>query len=277
MNTMFWELIDWLKEKLGMRNAVDASGKLFMPLFYQGATKLCSTWDYLSSSEENQQAFIGFVKRECKSGETPAVCILFTPFDEGGGILSNDMIVNPTRLDVAVEKIKELVREGIAVFGCLYTDDANPRWWMIGNHVPAWQAVHRKIGRYISGYCLSIETNEKANNKNHIEGCVEVMKTAMPGAQHYTVHLQWKSDNGKFCWRGDSSRPQNITCLLVETSWQPQHGNTANVGGLEREFNEIELFDGRIKKIWHEYNINLGDIMNKQRAFLREHKPLGVG
>lgn len=277
MQELIWELLDWLKQKIGMRNAVDASGKLFMPLFYNGATGLRSTWNYLSQSDEDRKAFRDYVKLNAASGETPAICFLLTPFDEGGAILSNDMIVNGGMLKKAVVKIKELVKDGIAVFACNYTDDANPRWWMISSHVPAWRTVHDAIGRYVSGYCLSIETNEHANNKNHIEGCIEVMRSVMPGAQHYTTHLQWKSDNGKFCWRGESSRPQNITCLLVENSWQPQRGDTANVGGLEREFNEIERADGRIKKIWHEFNINPAQIMQKQRDLLRSKNPFGVG
>lgn len=277
MKELIWELLDWLKEKLGMRNAVDASGKLFIPLFFNGASGLCSTWPYLAMGDADRQAFRDYVKREAKSGETPAICFLLTPHKEGGYILSDDMIVNPMRVKAATEKIKELVREGIAVFCCLYTDDDNPRWWLISDHVPAWKAVHKAFGRYVSGYCLSIETNEYAKSVGQLEGCIDVMRAAMPDAQHYTTHLQWKSDNGKFCWRGESSRPQNITCLLVENSWQPQRGDTVNVGGLEREFNEIERADGRIKKIWHEFNINPAQIMQKQRDLLRSKNPFGVG
>jgi len=273
--------IAWLISFLtGNPRAIQVDGNVIMPLFYIDLNgKIASTWNYLSKSKAEQQHCRNEIKRVAVDGEQPAITFLLSHAGEDGGIWSNFPVINQPNLDTAVDAIKELVNDNIAVFPCLYTDDALPRWWEIWKHVDVWKVIHENIGRYVSGYILSIETNEQVISLAQLQDCIERMKSAMPGAQYYGTHLEYnaKSGNSNYRWAGGNTTPSNANLILVEL-WQPQSGDARGVQGVKILYSDIVAHEPNMKLCIHEYTFNPpGDICRQQREYLRNRNPWGVG
>lgn len=275
----FWR---WLMDLLGVEpRAIHVSGRVFMPLFYVNLSgRVDSTWDYLSKSFGEQKHCRAEIKRLAKPGEQAAIVFLLTPPDEAGLIFSPFPVLNDGNVKTAIAAIKALLKDDIAVFACLYADDRAPWWYNIYSHIEAgaWGRLHEKIGRYVTGYILSIETNEKAENVGQIERAIVSMKNAMPGAQFYGTHLQWKgkSEISNYRWQSQATTP-NCDLILWEGSWDPHDGDAIGVDGLQREYRDVysHIF---VRLLWNEYNFNpAGETNRKQREYLREQKAWGVG
>lgn len=265
---------DEISIKIGRDDSV------FMPLFYRDtAGSIASTWDYLSKSA-TEQAHCRKRILELKVGdEIPAICFLLSPSAEGGNLFTPWPTVNEANLDRAATVLKQTVKAGIACFACLYTDDKNPRWFEIGGHQEVWKTVYAKIGKYLTGAVLSIETNEYARDRTQIETCIQIMKDCMPDFNWYGVHLNWLAKSGvsNYRWGVGDSTPHNADFLLVENSWQPQAGDAVGVPKVREEYVAITAYCGRLPLVFNEYNFNPAGKTPEQRAYLRSQHPFGVG
>ena len=155
MSDFFQSIIDWIVSLFGGASdpkAIEVTGPVCMPLFYLNAEgKMDSTWNYLSKSPEARNFCRDHVKSVTVDGEQPAIAFLLSSSGNDGGIFSTFPTLNQPNLDDAKNSIIELLDDDIAAFGCLYTDDANPRWWAIGNVVESWKIVNDNIGELLSG------------------------------------------------------------------------------------------------------------------------------
>jgi hypothetical protein len=277
------DLWNWFLSLLGgdpvVTRPIEIIGHCFMPLFLRDlAGRIVMTWNYLSMSDAEKQNVRRQIKSGAKSGETPAICFCLSPANINGGLLPDSMSgITDAALDVLEAKCKELVADGIAVFLCLYVDDALPRWMEIEKHRAIWTRIHGRIAKYVTGYILSIETNEYANNLGQIEGCLTVIQSAMPDVYFYGTHLQWTANNGRYQWRGISSVPKNANIILAEYSYDPHQGDAIGIETFKNQCLAIQNANPGVKIVHHEYNVNAGSAkMEAQRAFLREAGVWGV-
>lgn len=275
----------WLLERIGIRpsdpRAVRLGGRLFMPLFYLDLrNKIASTWNYLAKELTEQQHCRARIKALCANGETPAITFLVTTGEGGNLWLSFPGVLNEPAVDAAASAMRELCADGIAVIPCLYVDDPSgsmPRWWEIASHRDGLKQLHERIGRYVSGYLVSIEQNERARDVYQIEDAIEAMQSAMPGAQVYGTHLQW-TGGGSYRWQGGRSTPANAGIIVAEASWQPQQGDSRGVDGVRRDIDAMAGNVDMSKIVYQEFNINPTSETNaKQREFLRSRAMWGQG
>jgi len=255
---------------------VKIGGHCYMPLFYNISGSIKMSWDYLRFPDSEKKLIRKQIKAGAASGETPAICFCLTPEGSNGGLMLNNMLsVSDDALDWLELECKALVRDGIAVFPCLYVDDSIPRWWDIEKHAAIWTRVHGRICKYVTGYILSIETNEAANSKAHIEGCINAMRAYMPGVAFYGTHLQWKS-GGQYSWTGGSSTPTNANIILAEYSWNPH--NNVGIQAFKNQYNEIVQANLILKWVSHEYCVDFGSAFVKEaKKFQRAQGAWGVG
>jgi hypothetical protein len=246
---------------------VKIGDRCYMPLFPWDKTYgIMMTWDYLAWSDAKKKVCRDAIKAGATSSETPAITMCLTPAGCTGGMIDDKMTaITDTMLDLLEKKVVDLVKDGIAVFPCLYVDDATPRWFEIEKHQAIWKRVHGRIGRYVTGYILSIETNEQASNVGHLQGCINVMRECMPGADFYGTHLQWKS-RGRYSWTGGSSTPSNANIILVETPNNPHNGDAYGVAGVIRDYNEIKTACPALKFVMHEFNVNSNSGVGKAQT-----------
>ena len=243
------------------------------------ASNLDSTWCYLNKSEAGKKKCREQIKAVTKSGEIPAITFLIAVGDCGGP-LGGFPNVTDDQINQAKEMIKVLVKEGIAVFPCLYVDDPSgscPRWPDIEKHMTIWTRIHNGIGRYVTGYVLSIESNELANNAEQLRGCINVIRVAMPGVDYYGTHMAFGS-SGRYSWTGGSSTPSNADFILLEAPWHPNQGDAQGLRGIQNLYNNVKPRVGGLRLIWHEYNLNpSGNIIIQQREWLKTKGEWGVG
>jgi len=264
---MCW-LTDWL---FGSKiKAIDVTGKkLCMPLFYPKPNgTVDATWNYLSKSPADREWCRQKIKATAVSGEVPAIAFLLTPNNEGGNLFLqvSPGAVNVANLEAAAERMKELCKDGIAVFVVLYTDDKAPRWWEISAHIPGWIIVWDKIKPYVTGCILSIESTEKGNYLKVQDGIAK-MQAAMPGAQLYGTHQQWHTN-----WYSAGDTPANATVLLCETSNKPSDNPGMNL--LKANVNGMIAAAGAGRLVIHEYFFYP---TVEQREWLRGQGLKGVG
>ena len=274
--TEFW---NWLLSLFSGKETqpIKIGEHCYMPLFPSNATHgIMMTWGYLSWTDAKKKACRDAIKAGALPGETPAITFCLTPHNINGGLVEDSMLaVGDDALDWLELKCKELIEDGIAVFPCLYVDDAAPRWWEIEKHVAVWKRVHERIKKYVTGYILSIETNEHANNVAHIDGCMVVMRSVMPGVDFYGTHLQWKS-GGRYSWNGGNV-PKSANIILAEFSWDPNKGDAVGLQPVKNEFYDIQRANPALKWVAHEINVNADSATGKaQTAWLRSAGAWGV-
>jgi hypothetical protein len=271
-------LFGWLWDNGGETDKVEIGDHIFMPLFCRIASRVVGTWDYMARNDAERKQMRDYIKTNAAPGETPAITYCLTPYNVNGHTIDDDMRdVTSFALGVIRAMCEELVNDGIAVFLCLYVDDAAPRWMNIADHRKVWQKVHKEVNGLASGYILSIETNEKAIFKADIENSIAVMREVFPGAEFYGTHLQWGA-GGRYRWTGGSSTPSNANIIFVENSWDPHKGDAAGVYRIRSEWQSIRAAEQRVKLVAHEYNINAGGAIEKaQRAELRSQGIWGIG
>jgi hypothetical protein len=285
MSDFFERLWAWILSLFGGEpKAIRITGKtLCMPLFYpRHGGGVDGTWNYLSKSPAAQKYCREQVKAVAVRGEQPAITFLLAPSNEAGNIWAPFPNLDPAAVARAKAAIRELVEDGIAVLVTLYNDDPSgsmPRWWEIDRYVSVWAQLWLEIRRYVSGCILSIESNEHTSNVKQLQHCIYCMAQAMPGAEAYGTHLQWKGGGqGGYRWNSAAATPNNATILLVENSWQPQAGDRVGVSGVRREWDEVRAAVPLAKVIWHEFNYNpRGPVDQAQRAFFRSRDQWGVG
>jgi len=275
-------IIDWIKSLFGCDPAperIKISGHCFMPLFVSENGRPRGTWEYLSLDESLRNNTRAQIKAGVGEGETPAICFCLTPSGVSGGLIDDKMLaVTDDALAVLETKILELIDDGIAIFGCLYTDGGRPAWQSIAAHRSVWRRVHTKIGHLVTGWILSIETNEAAPNVEQIRAGMADMRDMLPGADYYGTHLQWKAYNGKYVWNSAASTPRGADVILAEASWDPNKGDIAGVAGLARENGEMVRAGLGCLIVWHEYNITpWSKVGQEQRAYLRGQNVWGRG
>jgi hypothetical protein len=262
---------------------VNLGDRVFMPLFLIDQDgDIASTWNYLAQSDAARKHLRAYLKANAAKGETPAITFLLTPRNCNNGLVEDDMAaVSDSGLNMLRSRCEELAADGIAIFPCLYNDDPEkdmPKWWEISQHVGIWKKVHEKIGDLVNGWLLAIENNERAASRQDIEARLSVMHGCLPGADYYGTHLQWRSDNGKYCWANSAGTPANLNLILVENSWDPHHGDAAGLDKFKTEIRAILGQAAGLKLVGHEYNLNANsNIALQQRAHLRETSIWGVG
>ena len=222
------EIVDWFLSLFGGSRikAVTIGDHCYMPLFYRNLSgAIDATWNYLSKADGEKQHLRNHIQSNAQSGETPAICFCLTPQNINGGLVDNKMLaVTDGMLDYLESKCSELVKDGIAVFLCLYVDDSAPRWWEIERHTGVWKRIHERVGGYVTGYILSIEANEYANNANQLLGCINVMRAWMAGVAYYGIHLQWQANNGRYSWRGNTPGTHIAVTPSVKMFFAPNAG-----------------------------------------------------
>ncbi len=252
---------------------VKVGERVFMPLFLPYKMM---TWNYLAMNDGARKSVRDYIRAQALYNETPAICFLLTPDDCNGGLVGNKMdMVTDIAKDELHRKCKELVKDGIAIFACLYNDDptpAMPKWWEIEKHKNIWACLHGILKDYVSGYILSIESNEKADSKEHLEGCITFMRAVLPGAQFYGTHLQWQA-RGRYTWdRGNA--PSNADCILMETRNDPNYDVPAS--SVLADYEAAQRANP-IKICVHEYNINVNSSNQlTARAGIRKADAWGV-
>lgn len=255
---------------------IEIGAHVFMPLFYRNLRGgIDGTWNYLSKSDPEKLHLRKHLMENAQPGETPAITFILTPQAENGGLVDDKMLaVTDGMLDYLEAKCKELIEDGIAIFLCLYVDDKSPRWYEIEKHMAIWTRIHGRVGKYITGAILSIETNEKANNKAQIEGCINVMRAVMPGLAWYGTHLTWRS-GGAYSWNTGNA-PANASIILMETSNDP-HRDVPPKFVID-EYYEVKNSNPGLRFVVHESNLNVGS-QNQlaARAALRNAGAWGVG
>ena len=278
--SIFEAIWNWIKSIFhGSDSPIKIGDHCYMPLFPRRADGgLEMTWNYLSWPTTMQAEIRSWIKSHKASNETPAITFCLTPRNINGGLIENDMNgLTPEKLNVLEDRCKELVKAGIAIFPCLYVDDSEPRWWQIKKHVIAWQTIHGKIGKYVTGYILSIESNEKAKSVGQLNDCINTMMVNMPGVDFYGTHLQWTANNGRYSWKGGASTPNIANIIFVEYSWDPNKGNKIGVNKMENEFNAITAAEKRVKLCHQEFNVDAtGSVGKKQTEMLRRKKAWGI-
>ena len=165
----------------------------------KGLANIDGTWDYLAKSESDRKRCREAILETCKNGETPAITFCLSA-QAGNTSFAGKMWNNATFPNVdadglkeVTDLIKELCREGIAVFPCLYSDGGGPSWTKIGNAnvMAGWKTVNDSIGQYVTGYVLSIESNEEAQSLDQLQKALAAMRTAMPGVPFMGTHMQF--------------------------------------------------------------------------------------
>ena len=277
-------ILSWILGLFGGEpKAIKVSGKLlFMPLFMPDSDgKTLSTWPYLSMPYGQQKRVRGRIKGMAKFVEQPAIALLLNPNNEAGHIWNEFPNVHKENLATAAQALRELVEDGIAVFATLYNDDPSgsmPRWWEIEKYPAAWSEINKAIGSYVTGYILSIETNERCESVGQLQHCIYLMSIAMPGVELYGTHLQWKAAGAGYRWCDKGSTPYNAQIILAENSWQPQRGDAAGLAGVQREYGEIARAVDMGKVVMHEYGLNMsGKVFQTQRDWLRDQNVKGIG
>ena len=267
----------------GVRLASKANENSYMQCRYFSnikASSLDGTWNYLSKSEAGRKKCREQIKAVTKSSEIPAITFLLSRNGESGP-LGGFPNVTDDQINQAKELIKELVEDGIAVFPCLYVDDPSgsiPRWTEIEKHASTWARVHNGIGRYVTGYVLSIESNELANNVEQLRGCINVIRVYMSGVDYYGTHMMFGNSSGRYSWTGGSSTPSNADFILLEAPWHPNQGDAQGLTGIQNLYNNVKPKVGGLRVIWHEYNLNPpGPINLQQRDWLKTKDEWGVG
>ena len=281
---MFQWIIDlwnWLFGKKVVE-AIRLTGKLFIPLFMRLVSGvLHSTWEYLRKTPAQRKEIRYKIKAGAKRDEQPVICFMFAPEDQGGRIFDPFPRVNKANLDRAADICEEAIKDGVAVIGCLYPDDSEPRWYDIAKHLDAWKIVGDRLSPLLSGVMVSMEQSEQAKGVGEMQHAIHLMKSVFPNVQHYVAHMQWRfrsKRNSRFSWCSKKSTPANATMILGEPLWQPDRGNVYGVRGLEKAYREMTGAVPRDKFVMHEYNSDLeGYIGQEQRAFLRSQNGLGVG
>jgi hypothetical protein len=290
--TIIAGIVLWILRKIGIpvpvpggAKAVDIKGKLFSPCFLRDADNdVVGCWEYLSREPKHQAAYRAWLKSHAVKGETPALAICLSPSDVAGGIWRRfPDEFDEARLAAAIEALKALCAAGIAVLATLYVDDPSgpERWWEIREHQSGWTRLHERIGKYVSAYLLSIETNERTwhHDRGRIEAAIDTMRAAMPGAQAYGTHLQFLG--GTYRWDAAVWTPRNADLVLVEAPWDPHQGDAKGTGGIRDMMDRMGAAGlvgqyGRL--IMQEYNLNAGGrIEAEQRAYLRGCGLKGVG
>ena len=284
----------------GDPSAIKIDKPISMPLFYDNggiraadspylqqkyfstvkAGNVDATWNYLNKSEAGRKKCRDEIKAVTKSGEIPAITLLIST-DGCAGPLNGFPNVTDEQISQATTMIKELVKNGIAVFPCLYVDDPSgsmPIWNAIEKHMAVWTRIHNGIGKYVTGYVLSIETNERANNAEEIRGCINVIRVAMPGVDYYGTHMMFGNSGGRYSWTGGSSTPSNADFILLEAPWHPAQGDAQGMNGIQNLYNNVKPKVGALRLIWDEYNLNPnGNINKQQREWLKTKGEWGVG
>lgn len=258
---------------------VKIKGHAFMPLFIREGNGPRGTWEYLALSDDLRANVRAQIKAGVGEDETPAISFCLTPAGVSGGLCDDKMLaVTDDALAVLETKLLELINAGIALFPCLYTDNAVPRWKEIAAHKTIWKRVHGKIGHLVTGWILSGETNEEAQNVEEIRAAIADMKEVCPGADYYGTQLQWKAFNGRYSWNSAASTPRGADVILAEASWDPHKGDAVGVDGLAREQAEMVRAGLGALIVWHEYNITPWSAMaGQQRKYLRGQNVWGIG
>jgi len=275
---MWKRFVNWLRSLFGNKpDRVKIKGRVCMPLFYPrdgGGVRM--TWDYLNKSSQEQDECRWWIKHYTIEGETPAIAFLLTPPNEAGMIFNPWPTIDKDALETARYAIEKCVKDGIAVFPVLYTDDKPPWWYDIPINMDAWWHVHEAIGKHVNGYMLSIETNEQARDVGQIQDCIQAMREAMPDVDYYSTHLQW-TGKGAYRWLGGDTTPTNANLILVETSWPPQSGDKMGYEMLKNEVIAIAVNNPNTHICLHEYNWSCSKVNEAQRNMLRNMNLWGVG
>jgi len=199
-----------------------------------------------------------YILTYCPTGYQPSITFLLSPPDEAGNITDNNISnINNINLKKVINKIAYFGVNNIASIPCLYTDDKDPDWRSINNHINNWKIIHNYMKNYISGYLLSIETNEKANNINNIRNAFNIMKNNLSGVELYSTHLQYKSSG--IDWNKESDLFSELNIIFVENSWSPTDAKDIDINKFSNEIEEIAKNNPNKKMIFIEYNVFIED------------------
>jgi hypothetical protein len=288
MSDILADIWDWIRRLFGWRPEPTAiriadGQHVYMPLFYAKANGQAEgTWNYLALDDAHRAQCRAQILAGAVDGEVPAITFCLTPNDLTFGLWGTFPALNPDGLPVLRVRLEELIADGIAAMPCLYIDDpvgSMPRWWDIAKQPDCWRAIHDAIGHLVTGYILSIESNERTSSVHQLASCVDTLRTLMPGVQYYGTHLQWQGagQNG-YRWTGNTSTPTNLDIILVETTWHPMQGDRVGVDGLSKELTGVVRACPGKRLVIHEYNLNpAGVVCAKQRYYLRGQGVWGVG
>lgn len=242
--------------------------KIYCPLFYNYNGKLETTWDILNKDKNEIKFIVEFIKSTCPRYYQPAITFLLSPADEAGNITDKNLVmINNDNLNKAIEKMKYFIDNNIAVFPCLYTDDKNPDWRDIEKHINIWKTIHNKIKDCVSGYLLSIESNERFRDIKVLKDAFIVMKSMLSGVEIYSTHLQYNSSD--YRWVTEGNLFAELKYIFVETSWQPTAGNSIDIDKFKSEIDAIVTNNPSKKLVIIEYNTDVvGHKANEQRMYL---------
>jgi hypothetical protein len=282
---IFKSIINFITELIGIGPVIEPTpikigSRCYMPLFTRKANGAVSgTWEYLALPDPDKKAIRAYLKTNAKSGETPAITFCLTPSNVSGGFLPNSMAgVDAAQLDRLENECKTLIKDGVAIFLCLYVDASAPWWMQIEAHKGIWSQVHGRTCKYASGVILSIETNEQAANLGHIEGCINVMRSAMPGLDYYGTHLQWHGAGKGYAWTGSNGTPRNVNIILAEYDLDLAKADAIGVQVFKNQFGAIRAACGGVKWVSHEYNLNAGSSVNRAcEQYQRDNGVWGIG
>ncbi len=251
------------------------NNKIYCPLFYNYNGRLEATWDILNKDKQEIKFVSEYIKSGCPKGFQPSITFLLSPADEAGNITDKNLVmINNDNLNKAIEKIQYFLDNGIAIFPCLYTDDKSPDWRDIGKHINIWKTIHNKIKDYVSGYLLSIESNERFRNINILKDCLITMKSHLTDVEIYTTHLQYNSTD--YRWLTENQLFNELEYIFVETSWQPTQGNNIDINRFSAEIDNMINNNKSKKLVIMEYNTDLySEKAKQQRMYLINKTSLG--
>lgn len=281
----FWWIVKHLGGHPPNPKAVDIRGKkLCVPLFYIDADgDITSTWNFLVKSKAHREAFYKFAKSIRAKGEVVGCAFLLTPPGASGMWLAFPVSLNKDGVAAARLVLREMSENGVAALATLYTDDDEPRFWHIKEHLAGWAQLDFRVGELLSACLLSIESNEYAGSIGELQDYIEQIRRAMPTVGVYGTHLQWATRT-PYSWNNAHSTPANADLILGEAPWhiskdRPDEGEDQGAGGIERWVKAMR--DGGVdlnKVVLHEFNIKPGTkTSDAQREAGRRLGVRGVG
>ncbi len=257
-----------------------AGKKVCCPLFFTDAEKhLTSTWDLLNKKPNHLQTLLAFLKAITRRGEVPATAFLLTPQHSPLWLRFPD-VLNDAGIAAVEPVLQDLCKRGIALFGTLYVDDLDPRFWDIEKHALGWAMLNERLGQYFTGYILAIESTEQKPSISDQQHYIHTMRQAMPGREIYAAHLQWT-----VAWRSAATTPDNADLIFAEAPWQidpqnrPNEGDNQGPDGLARWVEDMRKNGVDLNRIiLHEFNVRPDSpIAEQQRDRGRALGARGVG
>ena len=270
---------------------IEITKMVYAPLFYpkRGVTTckavgdVDGTWDWLKKSDEDRAWAIAWIKAHAPAGTQPMVTFLLSSSGNDGGIMGGGTSINDSALSAARDVCVATIKEGVALAGTLYCDDADPRWRDIAKHATAWQTVNEKLGNLLSVALLSIESDEKEDDVNakNISAGVAKVKEYFPDVPLKGTHMQFhkRSASGTYAWIGWVTNPTGCDVMFMEFPWNMGFGNgdVEGVAGVQRDYPVIAP-RMNTKVCWQEINLNpTGPVAKAQTQWLLAQKPWGVG